>query len=319
MSPNPYVFVVGCPRSGTSLVRRILDAHRELAMLPETHWIPELFKARAGVTEDGIVTSKLVPTLLAHPRFARLGINPDELRRLANQGRPRTYAEFVTALFDAYAAAHGKKLAGDKTPGYAREIATLRRLWPQARFVHLIRDGRDVCLSALSWERKAADFERRFPTWRDDPVTTAALWWRWHVEIARRQGAGLGRSRYYELRYEDLVREPEMACRRLCDFLHLPFEDAMLRFHEGRTRSKPGLSAKRAWLPVTAGLRAWRAELPAEDVERFESAAGVLIDQLGYQRGAPEPSADRLAHAKQMARAFRSRLPRTGEPLPAYW
>jgi hypothetical protein len=317
MSRNPYVFIVGCPRSGTSLLRRILDAHPEVAIVPETHWIPELFKARTGLTEDGIVTRELVAALLAHPRFAKLGFDADALLRLAN-GR-RTYAEFVTALFHNYGAARGKELVGDKTPGYAREIAILHALWPQARFVHLIRDGRDVCLSALGWERKAADFARRFPTWRDDPVTTAALWWRWHVETARKQGAVMGRALYYELRYEELVREPELTCRELCDFLALPFHDAMLRFHEGRTRTKPGLSAKRAWLPVTAGLRDWRSQLPAEDTERFESAAGALIAELGYERAAPEPAADHLAHAARVAMAFRNRLPRPGEPLPAHW
>jgi hypothetical protein len=318
MSRNPYVFVVGCPRSGTSLLRRILDAHPEVAMVPETHWIPELFKARTGLTAEGIVTRKLVPVLLAHPKFAKLGFDADALLSLAN-GKRRTYAEFVTALFDAYGAARGKQLVGDKTPGYAREIATLHGLWPQARFVHLIRDGRDVCLSALGWERKAADFARRFPTWRDDRVTTVALWWRWHVETAQEQGAILGRALYNELHYEDLVREPELACRGLCDFLALPFHDAMLRFHEGRTRPTPGLSAKRSWLPITAGLRDWRTELPADDVERIEGAAGPLLERLGYGRASPEVAPDRLAAAARVESAFRNRLPRPGEPLPTYW
>jgi sulfotransferase family protein len=297
---NPYVFIVGCPRSGTTLVRRVVDAHPDVAILhAETHWIPELFRARSGMREE-VVTERLVPILLAHPKFAKLGFDADDLRRLASRRRARTYAEFVTALFDAYGAARGTRLVGDKTPGHAREIALLHRLWPQARFVHLIRDGRDVCLSALGWERKAADFERRFPTWREDRVTTAALWWRWHVESAREQRARLGPELYYELRYEDLVADPESRCRRLCDFLGIRFHDVMLRFHEGRRRAKPGLSAKHAWLPITPGLRNWKAELPGADIEAFEAVAGASLEECGYERAAPQPGSRAQARASRV-------------------
>jgi hypothetical protein len=279
---NPYLFIVGCPRSGTTLLRRMVNAHPEIAITRETHWIPEVLRSR-GVDAEARVTAALPATLRAHPKFATLGVEDDRLERLVANGTP-SYASFVAALFDGYGAEQGKPLVGDKTPGYVREIPLLHDLFPHVRFVHLVRDGRDVCLSALGWERKAEQFRRRFPTWDEAPVATAAQWWRSHVLHGRRAGRRLPAGLYHELRYEALVADPEGACRRLCEFLDVRFDAAMLRFHEGRTRHEPGLSAKHAWLPPTPGLRDWRTQMSPAQVEEFEAAAGDALDELGYER-----------------------------------
>jgi len=80
----------------------------------------------------------------------------------------------------------------------------------------------------------------------------------------------------------------------------LPYDDAMLRFHEGRTKTDPGLDAKHAWLPITPGLRNWRSQMPVEDVERFEAVAGNLLDELGYPRAVPCPRPEALEHASKI-------------------
>jgi hypothetical protein len=319
MGLNPYVFIVGCPRSGTTLVRRIVDAHPQIAITrAETHWIPELFRRSVGVTRDGHVTRELLETLSTHPTFVKLRIDPRSLEGLADERAKRSYAEFVTGIFDAYGRQEGKRLAGDKTPGYVRSIPTLHGLWPTARFVHVVRDGRDVGLSAVNWTRKAESFARRYPTWAEDPVATAAFWWRWHVSIGRREGARLGPGLYHELRYEDLVRDPAAACRRLCAFLELDYDDAMVRFHEGR-QQRPDRDAKHAWLPITAGLRDWRTDMPREDLERFEAAAGDLLDELGYPRAIARLDPRRLADAERIGARFARKAPSADRPLPDGW
>ena len=301
--PNPYVFVVGSPRSGTTLLRRLLNAHPLLAVTTETQWVTNFFKKRVGLTPDGLVTPALIDALARQRTFAMLRVGRRELEGLL-AGGPVPYARFVSAVYDRYARARGKPLAGDKTPEYGRKIPLLHGLWPAARFVHLVRDGRDVCLSAVHWGRKRARLEELFPSWADDPVTTAAVWWERNVRQAREGGRALGPGLYYELRYEALVGRPAEECARLCAFLGLPYDGAMLRFHEGRTRAEPGLSAKSAWRPVTPGLRDWRAQLPAGDVERFEAAAGALLDELGYPRAFPRPGPEALAHAADVRARF---------------
>jgi hypothetical protein len=179
----------------------------------------------------------------------------------------------------------------------------LHALWPEAKFVHIIRDGRDVCLSVLNW-KKAERTAGRYASWEEDPVSTTALWWERKVRKAREDGAALGPALYQEMHYEDLVEDPERECKRLCEFLGVAYDDAMIRFHEGRERVEPGRGAKSAWLRVTSGLRDWRTEMCAGDVERFEAAAGDLIEELGYERAVPNPSSEALEQAARIREAF---------------
>ena len=312
---NPYVFIVGCARSGNTLVQRLADAHPELAVMHGTRWIAPWYEGRTGLTEDGHVTRELVERLPRHKRFKALEIGPRDLARLYGEKQAVRYADFVTALFDRFGEQRGKHLVGDKTPEYVSSLPTLHSLWPEAKFVHVIRDGRDVCLSVADWGKGAT----RLPTWDDDPVATTAVWWDRNVRLAREEGERLGAALYHEVRYEALVADPAGQCARLCRFLEIPYDDAMLRFHQGRTRSEPGLDPKKAWLPVTRGLRSWRSQMPSGDVARFEATAGDLLDELGYVRGAlslSEAEVGRGAWVRETyARGARSR----GRPIPEAW
>jgi hypothetical protein len=315
---NPVVFIVGCPRSGTTLLHRLADAHPELAIVHETLWIPGFYERRAGLTPDGDVTPALLPRLIEHRRFGQLGIDADELERLLDAMAPVSFARFVSALFDGYGEARGKRLVGDKSPGYVRSIPVLHALWPRAKFVHLIRDGREVWLSVAGW-KKGQRSAGRFATWKADPLATTALWWERSVRLGREAGASLDPRLYREVRYDDLVQDPERECHGLCAFLGLDYDDAMLRFHEGRARYEPGLPTKRAWLPPLPGVRDWGAEMPAGDVERFEATAGELLDELGYPRLHRPISARAGERAAAIRSAFIEDARTRGHVLPEHW
>jgi hypothetical protein len=241
--------------------------------------------------------------MVEHKRFRQFGFSREQFHGLLGTGEPVSYRQFLEGLFGLYSRIKGKGLVGNKTPAYAQRIPTLHSIWPEAKFVHLIRDGRDVCLSVLNWDH-AYKTAGRYSVWAEDPVTTTALWWERKVRFGRQGEQLLGRGLYYEMRYEELVSHPGDACARLCDFLRLPYDGTMLCFHEGRTRNKPGLDAKRAWLPITPGLRNWRTQMPREDVERFEAAAGELLDELAYPRAFPCPSPQSLERAARLREKF---------------
>jgi hypothetical protein len=313
---NPFVFLVGCPRSGTTLLKRVVDAHPEIAITRETHWITKLLRGENAASLDGPVTPPALARLLSDERFQRLQLDHAALERLVAGDRPVSYAELVTAVYDQYGAMRRKRLVGDKTPRYVRHIPMLHELFPHARFVHLIRDGRDVCSSVLNWD-KDNRMVLRFSSWADEPVATTALWWEQRVRLGREAGAALGPALYHEVRYESLVSDPAAQCATLCAFLGVPEHDRMLAFHEGRSRDDPSLNAKRAWRPITAGLRSWRTEMSEPDVEAFEAVAGDLLSELGYPRGAPDPGAQARHRAAAVRGAF---VLETGaERVPAAW
>ncbi len=296
---NPFVFIVGCPRSGTTLLQRMVNAHPDIAVTPESHWIPRLYAKPWALTSEGPVKPKLIRRLLGHPKFARLKISPEEIARLTGNGKPISYGNLVSRIFELYGERQGKPLVGDKTPDYVRSIETLHSLWPSARFVHVIRDGRDVALSMMDWP-KSRPKPGDFTTWREDRVSTAALWWEFNVRLGRKAGMSIGNNLYYEVRYESLVNHPREEIAALCGFLGVPYADSMLHFYEATATSDPGLEARRAHLPVTPGLRDWSAQLPTQDNERFEAAAGTLLEELGYARVVPLPRPGVLEHAARI-------------------
>jgi hypothetical protein len=287
LSPIPYVFVVGCPRSGTTLLQRMLDNHPELAVANDSHFIPRSISG-AAVGRDPPLNPALFERVRNYRRFHKLGLSDDAVREAA--AGAGTYREFVSALYAQFGKAQGKRLAGEKTPDYVRHLPVLHALFPWVRTVHIIRDGRDVALSVLQWatrERKGPRGPAKLELWRDEPVAACALWWTWQVGAGRRDGSKLGPSHYQEVLYEDLVARPEEALRRIADFLELANAPEMLAYHAGKRRHRPGLSAKKAWLPPTPGLRDWCSAMAERDLELFEALAGDLLSELGYGRGAP--------------------------------
>jgi len=297
---NPYVFIVGCARSGTTLLLRMINAHPQITIMREAHWISRVLEERRDLTPEGLVKPELIPYLCSDPKFARLHVAAEELLGLLRRGQPVSFPDLVARIFDLYGQDKGKALVGNKTPSVVRRIPTFHTLWPSARFIHLIRDGRDVCLSMADWRKAQQKKPGIFVTWKDDPVSTTALWWELSVRLGREVGNSLGRELYYEMRYESLVSNPAKECAALCGFLGVPYDEAMLRFHESRTRTKPGRDAKHGWLPITPGLRDWRSQMLGEDLERFEAAAGELLDELGYGRAVQRPRPEVLEQASKV-------------------
>ena len=283
---NPFCFVVGCPRSGTTLLQRMLDHHPDLAVANDTHFVPRALEKTAPHLADRAIsgdpvplTQALIDAVVGYRRFYRLGLDERLGRELAL--KQDDYAGYSSALYDRFAANEGKSLGGEKTPDYVRRLPLLFGLFPSTRVVHIIRDGRDVALSTLDWAT-ASKGPGKLGLWNSEPLATCALWWRWQVLEGR--GAGhMQSARYSEVRYAQLVEQPELELQRLCEFLGLSMSSEMLAYHVGRTRTDRG-SAKGNWLPPTSGLRDWRNQMSQQDVALFELLAGDLLEELGFER-----------------------------------
>jgi hypothetical protein len=137
--------------------------------------------------------------------------------------------------------------------------------------------------------------------------------------LGRTAAATLGSGLYYELRYESLVAQPADECQGLCRFLGVDPDLAMLDFHRSRLKTDPGLDAKHGWLPVTPGLRDWRSQMSAENVAKFEAAAGDLLEELGYECAFPQPSLEHVEAASRIRRGFIANLNARRLPVPEGW
>lgn len=275
---NPYLFVTGCTRSGTTLLQRMLNGHPRLAVSNDTHIVPRsILKLRPRL--DLALTDEIVDDVIGYKYFGELGIGVPLARQLADSCE--SFVEFAQALFNEFARGEGKPLAGEKDPEYVRRLPMLHALFPGARLLHIVRDGRDVALSMLDWVTPSR-YLGRLALWREEPLAVCALWWRRQVSAGQRGSKRVGADHCLEIRYEELVDSPEATLRSVAEFLELPFDPGMLDFHRDRTIRDPRLSSKDQWLPPTSGLRDWRVCLAPRDLQLFEALAGDLLASLGY-------------------------------------
>jgi glycosyltransferase involved in cell wall biosynthesis len=270
-----FPFVVGCPRSGTTLLRAMLDSHSQLAIPPESYFIHDLYARYGPRPLRRFSLSGFQAALLAHERFPQWGLREADVETAFAAQRPRSYADALRVVYSVYADANGKARYGDKTPAYVLQLRTLAALFPEARFVHIIRDGRDVALSLFDIER-----------WGPSQIPGAAHYWVRHVSAGREAGAAIGEQRYREVSYERMVDEPEDVLRELCAFLDLEYESAMLDYPDRAVQIQSGNFQPEIHrgleLSPTAGLRSWPDQMSAEDQEAFVAIAGPLLRDLGY-------------------------------------
>jgi hypothetical protein len=289
--------IVGSPRSGTTLLRFMLDAHPDLAIPPETGF---LALARRFSGENEKLRLEFFETLRSFPPDAPawedFGVEDDEFWAALLEVEPFTVPEGYRAFYRSYAARFGKGRWGDKTPMYCLHMPTIAAVLPEAHFLHVIRDGRDVALSLRHlWFSPGPGMDAQAHHWRSC-VTTA-----------RAQAATL--DNYLEIRFEDLVGEPERVLLTICEFVGLSWAPEMLEYytrtperlreHRDRKRATGSLLVSHAERlrqqalvtcpPQTARALAWRRSMSTDDRARFEAIAGDLLLELGYELAGRAP------------------------------
>jgi hypothetical protein len=282
--------VVGSPRSGTTLLRLILDSHPQLAIPPETWFLP----AAQKLTGSGeALREELFQFVVSYPASAPawddFQIPAEDFHARLQEIEPFSIAEGFRLFYRMYAERFGKPRWGDKTPLYCRHLPYLQELLPEARFVHIVRDGRDAAVSLRErWFSPGFDIETQANHWRDN------------VAAARAGGAVC--QHFLEVRFEDLVQQPESTVRRICGFIDLDYHPAMLeyperapsRLEEHRTRYRTDgsvlvsqeerlrQSAHTRQPPDAEKVGIWRRILSDEENRRFEEIAGDLLATYGY-------------------------------------
>ncbi len=289
---GPPLLILGVRRSGTTLLRVMLDRHSELAIPDESYFVPQLADRHLRHVEP----EAFVDDLRRLNTLAEWDVPLDKVR--AQLSPAMGIGAAIGTVYAVYAEERGKRRWGDKTPMYMQNLRLLEKLFPDARFVHLIRDGRDAALSFLELPAGLVT-----ETWMH-PRTPAefACQWRTEVAAARRLGRRVG-SRYLEVRYEELVGDVEGVLRRICDFADLGYEDTMADY-AGNVDVSAKPHQQRLRQPPTQGVRDWRTQMPPADVAAFEHVGGDLLRKLGYETSQDVDVAGRLRRVSYVTRAL---------------
>jgi Sulfotransferase family len=272
---KPPFFIVGAQRSGTTMLRLMLNRHPHLTVPFESGFIPEFHRRREhyGDLSDRRNAANLIGDIANYPKVKKGRLIEDPHAILA---RPiENYADLVNSIFSTYSARRGKPRWGDKTPAYVTEIDILWTLFPGCQIIHLVRDGRDVALSL------------RGLGWGSAHVPRVAQDWSWKTTLAHKIGAVLGVN-YLEVRYEDLVLKTEDMLRKICEFLREPFDREMLRFDTSAAAAEmPDESLKwhqRSLQPPDPTLvLLWKKRMGLADRIIFEQVAAPALALFGYE------------------------------------
>jgi protein-tyrosine sulfotransferase len=264
--PSAFAPIVlgGCGRSGTTLVRMMLDSHRRICCGPES----SLFRRRA-------IDADWLADRFGLPRAAVTAI------RDAARSRP----DFVEAFAGLCMRQAGTARWAEKTPRNIARIGEIFRCFPSARFVHVLRDGRDVACSLRTHPRHRVVDGRLVPTGIRRPIAGCARRWVRDIEGSRRWW---GDPRFRTVRYEDLVLNPRPVLEGLMTFLGERWDEAMLSHAAAdspfRDATRFAQSPEALGAVSTASLGRWQRDLDARDRRIFKRIAGPLLVELGYAR-----------------------------------
>ena len=251
----------------------MLDAHPDVAVAPETFFMRHFWEQRDayGDLSENAVLDRLVDDLTATSAFKEMGLD-DTAFRAAVREAPRRWEEVFRVFLQQFAASRDASFVGEKTPNHVLSLPTLRRWFPEARVVHLVRDPRAV---VNSWRTVPWSSGYR---WRDAEI------WVEYVRAGRRAEEAGGRVR--SLHFEALVQSPEEELRALCDHLGVPYDARMLAFHEQAPATvdverEPWKERATDPIDPTVADR-WRRELSPSAQAQVEAVAVAEMERWGY-------------------------------------
>jgi len=285
-------FVLGNPRSGTTLLRLALTAHPALVVPPEAGficWLHDQFGAWGGEQWANVeLVRRFVDHVAGTRKFSTWNIGAAELMPYLATRKPATYSEACSAIYEAYVlrTKPGASRWGDKNNYYTGHVDLLAMLYPLAQFIHIVRDPRDVACSY----RDTAGLDRSNPFRPDLPTdaTMIAVDWSANVTNVRHGFSRIDSDRCYTLRYEDLVTDPGRQLAALCVWLNVPFTIDMLAFwrlnRDKELEPKAMLGWKKKTLePITASqVCRFRSELQEQDQRVIETVAASMMVAYGY-------------------------------------
>ena len=269
-------FIVGAQRSGSTLLRLILNAHSEIAIPEEARFLtPLLDKKYLKEPFRGKRLEFLIEYISKVPHFKLWNYDSSFFLAKLRSKSEITLREFIEELYSSYCEYEGKKYWGDKSL-FFNWIEVLYTLFPEARFIHIVRDGRDVF---NSWRKIEPSMNN---------VAVAALDWSYKLSRIERAFVKIPRSNSMTVRYEDLLSEPEKTVRAICDFINISYEPQMLEFYKTSQYYIGKHHSKLIFGPLRKdNCYKWRKELTEREKNIFTFLAKKTLAKYQYDTNCP--------------------------------
>ena len=278
MNDKP-IFIVGCARSGTTLIQYMLRSHPRISLpTGESHFIVPIYQNQdqyGDLRKQKNVRSVLEEMYQRSGNFLETdlhGINfdIDSMTKLIVKRGCKTVPEIFSTIYEENAKGEGKERWGEKTPWYLFHMPLISEMFPGAQFIHIIRDGRDVALSLFGRRHEFSVYN----------IHRAAEFWVIFLERGQQLGAQMSPSVYIEVRYEDLLYKPEETVRSICDFLGEEYSDDVIHFRTSTEAGKTPLLQK----PIQkTNAYKWKNQLNKRQIEVFEGVAYSVLKRNGYE------------------------------------
>ena len=285
------VFILGNPRSGTSLLRIMLNNHAQIASPPECgfmHWWYKKYSNwSVNDSLDGRRVNEYVTDVLSSKKMEDWKLKSSHLTDLINLNKPQDYADLSELVYLSWAQKYRKTPSAivDKNNYYIHHLKDLEKIWPSAKYIYLVRDGRDVACSYLNLSKleTLSPYKPKLPTSIHD---IAHEWIRNNQEIISFL-EGRKNESYYSIRYEDLILNTKEELESLCRFLELPMDAKMLDYylHNDEPESTMDWKMKTLEKPDAHNIGKYEQVLSIEDIATYNRIAKSLLNKFRYYNG----------------------------------
>lgn len=274
------IFIFGCPRSGTSLLTRILDCHPRIAIPFESHFYNTFYPWLSDYGDLHLKANyqRLIDDVLS-TEVMRDWNPPPQREQVLTAIEQFDFPGIVQGFMSAWTQAQGKQRWGEKTPAHVFYWPEILRDFPNLQVLHIVRDGRDV---ALSWQKARFGPKHIYPL---------AQKWVNYLETVEQLRAQLDDNQFLAIRYEELLSQPEKVTQEVCTFLGEEFDPNMLNFHKSvqyyptDRRNQQNLSRP----PMLANIGKWHTSMSRRELRIFEAVAGTTLGRYGYQTQLNQP------------------------------
>ena len=273
---NSPIFIVGCARSGTTLLRLLLNQHSRVAIPGETWYFPDINEKYEEIIKipEKLWRDAIADYLVSYATYPEFGVNRKQIRTQLENLNRNDWSRIVAVVNITLAHKEGKPRWGDKTPGYCLHLPLIKKLYPDAYVINIIRDGRDVALSLMEYKNIGPQ-----------SILEAAYYWSERVKRARIDGRNLFSDSYMDISYERLVDEPENTLKCICKLIKEDYEPEMFDYYKLPLQN---ILPEHAWHNQTKGpikkehTRRWQNNMTKNDLCVFELVSGRLLRTLGY-------------------------------------